>query len=315
MNDSHAPSTHIIDAEGVSKRFGTFVALDGVSLRVPAGCLFGLVGHNGAGKSTLFKLMLGIETASAGVIRIHDQPTHGAGFRQLRQRIGYLPENVALYDNLSGRDTMLFFARLKSTSTSQCDDLLEQVGLARAAHRPVREYSKGMRQRLGFAQALLGTPALLFLDEPTNGLDPQAIHAFYDTLARLKQGGTTIVISSHLLAEIQPHLDAVAFLSNGRLIAEGSPDRLAADSGLPGRACLHLTDLHACALVLEHLAAAGFHARLLAECSLAADVPLERSGEFVARLAPWREHLRGMEMQRPTLEDLYLHHHAQGAPA
>ena len=306
---------HAIEVERVDKRFGAVQAVDGVSLSIPAGTTFGLVGHNGAGKSTLFKLMLGIEPVSAGQIRVHGTPVRGAAFRWLRQRIGYLPENVALYDNLSGLDTLRFFARLKAADARQCTDLLEQVGLTHAMKRPVREYSKGMRQRLGFAQALLGQPELLFLDEPTNGLDPQAIHDFYDTLAALKRAGATIVLSSHLLAEIQPHLDSLAILANGRVIAQGSVDSLAAASDLPSRARLHTRDADAARRIGQRLGDAGFPVITTADNVLTVSVARAHRTGLLPLLAESGAALVDVEIHPPTLEDLYLRQRHAGGHA
>ncbi|MFP5401433.1 MAG: ABC transporter ATP-binding protein, partial [Gammaproteobacteria bacterium] len=162
----------VIVARGVRKHYGSIHAVDGVDLEVRAGELFGLIGHNGAGKSTMFKMMLGLIPATAGELRIDGAQVEGGDFRAVRRKIGYLPENVVLYDNLTGTETLDFFARLKGVSPANNAALLERVGLIHAAKRRVREYSKGMRQRLGFAQALLGKPRILFLDEPTTGLDP-----------------------------------------------------------------------------------------------------------------------------------------------
>lgn len=305
----------VIEISQASKRYGALTAVDDVSLAVPAGVMFGLVGHNGAGKSTLFKMMLGIEPLSSGTIRIHGSPVRGATFRILRQRIGYLPENVALYDNLSGLDTLRFFARLKSADPAQCPRLLEQVGLAHAGKRAVREYSKGMRQRLGFAQALLGTPDLLFLDEPTNGLDPQAIHDFYATLATLKQQGTTIVLSSHLLAEIQPHLDAVAILSNGRLVAQGCVDALTAASDLPGHARVHARDAVAARHIGQRLSDAEFPLLSCLGNVVTVAVAKRCHAALLPLLVDFGDSVLDVEIQRPTLEDLYLRQRHQGGTA
>jgi len=141
---------------GVRKAFGAVQAVDGVDLTVAPGEVFGLIGHNGAGKSTLFKLMLGLLKPDAGRVEVAGAAVGGGGWRAARQRIGYLPEQLALYDNLNGLETLRFFARLKGAPLPQCEALLQRVGLGAAAHRAVHGYSKGMRQRLGFAQALLG---------------------------------------------------------------------------------------------------------------------------------------------------------------
>lgn len=215
-----------ISIRGVSKHYGALHAVDEVDLDIPTGEIFGLIGHNGAGKSTLFKMMLGLIPLTAGEILIGGTSVRGRGFRGVRRQLGYLPENVVLYDNLNGLETLQFFARLKGAPLSQCVDTLERVGLAHAIKRPVREYSKGMRQRLGFAQALLGTPRVLFLDEPTNGLDPLAIRDFYITLRGLKANGVTIVITSHILAELQERVDRLAVITSGRIQAVGSVQAL-----------------------------------------------------------------------------------------
>ena len=223
----------LIEIRGVHKRYAAVNAVNGVDLTVGAGELFGLIGHNGAGKTTLFKMMLGLLPVSAGEIRIGGEAVRGEAFRQVRRSIGYLPESLALYDNLSGLETLHFFARLKGADLASCPALLEQVGLGEAAGQRVRNYSKGMRQRLGFAQALLGAPRLLFLDEPTNGLDPQGILEFYRILAELRQGGVTVVLTSHILAEIQQRVDRLALMRNGRIQALGTVQALRQGQDLP----------------------------------------------------------------------------------
>ena len=144
-----------ISLRGVRKHFGSLHAVDGVDLDIPQGEIFGLIGHNGAGKSTLFKMMLGLLAPTSGAILVAGTAVGGRNFRAARRQLGYLPENVVLYDNLDGLETLHFFARLKGAPLAECPAMLEKVGLAHAGKRPVREYSKGMRQRLGFAQALL----------------------------------------------------------------------------------------------------------------------------------------------------------------
>ncbi len=224
------------------KYFGDIQAVDGVDLDIEAGEIFGLIGHNGAGKSTLFKMLLGLLPVTSGEIHIHGQAVTGAGFREVRRQIGYLPENVVLYDNLSGLETLHFFADLKGVDRAQAASLLEKVGLTHAAGRRVRGYSKGMRQRLGFAQALLGQPKLLFLDEPTNGLDPEGIREFYRILNELKAEGTTIVITSHILAEIQERVDRLAILKLGKVQALGTLQSLREQNDLPLQITVHLAD-------------------------------------------------------------------------
>ncbi|MBS0312336.1 MAG: ABC transporter ATP-binding protein, partial [Proteobacteria bacterium] len=229
-NDAGAP---LIVAQGVRKHYGNIRAVDGVDLDIRSGELFGLIGHNGAGKSTLFKMMLGLTPTTAGDIHIDGALVTGRDFRAVRRTVGYLPENVVLYDNLTGLETLWFFARLKGVSPAEAGPTLERVGLAHAAKRRVREYSKGMRQRLGFAQALLGKPRILFLDEPTTGLDPEAIRSFYATLRQLRSEGVTTVITSHILAEIQERVDRIAIMAAGKVQARGTVQDLREQVDLP----------------------------------------------------------------------------------
>lgn len=229
--DTATPS--VVVARQVVKHYGHVHAVDGVDLDVGRGELFGLIGHNGAGKSTLFKMMLGLIAPTSGEIRINGTTVTGKGFRTVRRQVGYLPENVVLYENLTGLETLQFFAQLKGVSYSACPAVLERVGLAHAAKRRVREYSKGMRQRLGFAQALLGKPQILFLDEPTNGLDPEAIREFYAILRSLRAEGVTIVLTSHILAEIQERVDRLAIMAMGKIRALGTVQALREEMDLP----------------------------------------------------------------------------------
>ncbi len=212
---------YAIELSQVCKQYGALRALDAVDLQLPPGEILGLVGHNGAGKSSLFKMMLGLQAPTSGRIRLWGQTVHGEAGRRVRRHIGYLPENIVFYDKLDAVETLNFFAQLKGLAVSDQRALLERVGLGFAAKRCLREYSKGMRQRLGLAQALLGEPRLLFLDEPTSGLDPQGIREFYDLILQLRDQGVTVVLSSHHLDEIESRLDRLALMRQGRLRAVG----------------------------------------------------------------------------------------------
>jgi Cu-processing system ATP-binding protein len=226
-------SAPVIEVQGACKRFDEIRAVDDVSFVVPVGMLFGLIGHNGAGKSTLIRLMLGLIGPDSGSISILGEPVGGPRFRDVRRHVGYLPENVTLYDNLTGEETLRFYAELKGVATGACAPLLETLGLTHAARRSVRTYSKGMRQRLGFAQALLGDPRVLFLDEPTSGLDPEGVREFYRFLFELRDRGVTILLSSHNLAQIQDRVDALALLRDGQLQAAGTVQQLREALNLP----------------------------------------------------------------------------------
>lgn len=294
-----------IEVRGAHKHYGALHAVDGIDLRIARGEIFGLIGHNGAGKSTLFKMILGLTPATAGEIRVGGATVQGRDFRAARRHLGYLPENVVLYDNLNGLETLHFFARLKGAPLAQCPALLEQVGLAHAGKRAVRDYSKGMRQRLGFAQALLGDPQVLLLDEPTNGLDPQAIRDFYATLRELQAGGVTIVITSHILAELQERVDRLAILASGKLQALGSVQALREQAHMP--LTIHLTlasDDRSAALGLLS-AVPGITAAETPE-GLHVDCPRGSKMAVLGALAPLGTALQDLQIQESSLEDVYF---------
>lgn len=295
----------LIDIRGVHKRYDGYHALRGVDLAVEEGELFGLIGHNGAGKTTLFKMMLGLLSASAGEIRIDGEAVNGATFRQVRRRIGYLPESLALYDNLSGLETLHFFARLKGADPKTAPDLLKLVGLTDAASLRVRGYSKGMRQRLGFAQALLGAPRLLFLDEPTNGLDPEGIREFYDILDGLRSEGVTVVLTSHILAEIQQRVDRLALLRNGAVEALGTVQSLRAARDLPLTVVVHCktgTTRRIDDMLFElGLIDAQWHGD---EARIAC--PREGKMALLAALASLSDAVVDVEVREPSLEEVML---------
>jgi Cu-processing system ATP-binding protein len=234
--------TPVVEAQSISKRFGTVTAVKDVSFAIGAGEIFGLIGHNGAGKSTLLRILLGLLTPDAGSVNILDSAPDSGRFRDCRRQIAYLPENVVFYDNLSGLETLRFYAELKGVSPRDCRPLLDRVGLAKALDRPVRGYSKGMRQRLGLAQAMLGRPRLLLLDEPTSGLDPAGIREFYGILGELRERGVTILLSSHNLAEIQNRVDRLALMRLGTVQAIGTVQSLREALDLPVHVRVTLRD-------------------------------------------------------------------------
>lgn len=211
-----------IEAADLGKRYSGAQVLDGISVSIPAGQVVGMLGHNGAGKTTFLKLVLGLARPTAGEVRVLGVPVRADTQHKIHRRVGYLPENVAFYGNLTARETMAYIAKLKQRPSAEGVTLLREVGLADAADRRVHTYSKGMRQRLGLAQALLGSPDLFLLDEPTGGLDPVAILQFLHTVHQLRDQGKTVVISSHLLADLEPHLDRAVVLSHGRIVAQGT---------------------------------------------------------------------------------------------
>ena len=294
-----------VSLRGVTKHYGALHAVDGVDLDIARGEIFGLIGHNGAGKSTLFKMMLGLVPATKGDILVGGASVRGRGFRAARRHLGYLPENVVLYDNLNGLETLKFFAHLKGAPLAQCQGVLDRVGLAHAGKRPVREYSKGMRQRLGFAQALLGSPQVLFLDEPTSGLDPQAIRDSYATLRGLQGEGVTIIITSHILAELQERVGRLAILSAGKVQALGSVQELREQTHMPLVFDLRVDEADVPAVAQALVQAIGAIPEPL-PLGLRLACPREQKMAVLAALAPFGARVLDIKMQEPSLEDVFF---------
>lgn len=219
----------------VTKNFADFTAVREVNLQLRAGECVGLAGHNGAGKSTIIKLILGLIQASEGEVLLFGKNMSSKEGSEARRLIGYLPETVALHPSLTGYETLAFYAELKGLPLTQNKALLERVGIEQAANRRVGTYSKGMRQRLALAQALLGEPKVLLLDEPTTGLDPASRQMFYHIIAELKAQGATILLSTHALAELDGYADRIVVMKNGVKLADGTMKELQEQSGLPER--------------------------------------------------------------------------------
>lgn len=294
----------IVEGRHVTRHFGAIRAVDGVDLDIRSGELFGLIGHNGAGKSTLFKMMLGLLPLSSGEILIDGESVSGRNFRNVRRKIGYLPENLALYDNLTGLETLHFFARLKGVDSKQCAARLDRVGLSSTASRRVREYSKGMRQRLGFAQALLGEPRLLFLDEPTNGLDPEAIREFFTILRDLQTEGVTMILTSHILADIQERADRLAIMKNGKIQSCGSVQALRETVNLPLLLEIGGTvSAGEIAQALEGLPVISIEAR---HDRLWVKLPREAKMPALTRLMAIGDALQDLHVREPSLEDVFF---------
>jgi ABC-2 type transport system ATP-binding protein len=225
------PETAPIIVDAVVKRYGSVVALDGVSLRVAEGETFGLIGPNGSGKTTLIRLLLGLGRANSGSVRVLGRPMPD---RRVAARIGYMTQASALYSELSVRENLTFFATLyglhgKALQT-RLAETLELVELTERAGSPVLTLSGGMRQRVSLACALIHQPRLLFLDEPTVGIDPELRHTFWDYFARLNERGITIVVSTHYLDEAA-RCHRIALLRFGTLLAVDSPAELKRQSG------------------------------------------------------------------------------------
>ncbi len=222
-------SEAVIQTRNLSKTYRDFwgrpkvKALNSLTLDVQKGEIFGLLGPNGSGKTTTLKLLLGLLFPSDGEVRVLGQPAHEVS---KNERIGYLPEESYLYRFLNADETLDFYGKLfdmpAATRKKRRDELIEKVGLQHARRRQLKEYSKGMTRRIGLAQALINDPELILLDEPTSGLDPQGSRFMKDLIVELKNAGKTVVMSSHLLADVQDVCDRIAILYGGELKVVGN---------------------------------------------------------------------------------------------
>ncbi len=232
---SHTSTTtsSVVEVDGLTKRYGTTAAVDSLSFDVPTGEVVGLLGPNGAGKTTAMKMLLGLVQPSSGRATVlganHDDPDYPQAVR----RVGALIESPALYERLSARHNLELQARALGlpNDPNRIDELLDLVDLTNRAGDKARTYSLGMKQRLGIAVAMIGRPELVILDEPANGLDPAGIVEIRKLLRRLPDMGTTVLVSSHQLSEVQQACDRLVILAQGRLIAAGTTEEiLAGDS-------------------------------------------------------------------------------------
>jgi ABC-2 type transport system ATP-binding protein len=283
----------------LTKRFGPVLAVDRVDLDVREGDIYGFLGANGSGKTTTVRMLLGLVLPTSGEVHLLGEPMPRAG-RRVLPRVGALVEGPAHYGHLSGRANLTLADAAgpggsRRTRRSRVDTVLEQVGLAGVGRRPVKAYSLGMRQRLGLAGALLRRPELLVLDEPTNGLDPQGIHEIRDLLLDLHRGGTTVFLSSHLLAEVEQLCTRVGVLDRGRLVLQ---DDLATLTAPTGATVVETPD--------PERVRAALDGRVLSVDAVRAVVrgadPAEVNAALVAAGVP----VTGLALQRPTLEEVVL---------
>jgi Cu-processing system ATP-binding protein len=296
--------TAIVELEHIAKRYGAIAAVDDVSFRLEPGESVALIGHNGAGKTTLFKLMLGLSRPTSGHIRVlGDDPA--AGEFAARKRLGYLPESVSFNGALTGREVLSFYARLKDAPAAKIDDLLARVGLTAASNRPIRTYSKGMRQRLGLIQALFGDPLLLLLDEPTTGLDPALRLEFYEIVQELQQKGATIVLSSHALTELEERARRIIILNRGHMVANGSIEQLRRLAGLPIR--IRVTVASGQAQRLSALVGPVPNWREINGHLVEFDAAPGAKIDLIRRVTDEAGPAEDVTIVQPTLDDLYAH--------
>lgn len=235
-------NTPVIQTREVTKQYNGFTAVDNLNLEVQQGEVYGVLGPNGAGKTTTTLMLLGLTEPTEGSIRV-------AGFDPMRDplgvkaRVGYIPEQVGFYEHLTAIENLRYITRLNavpgSEASARIKESLERVGLQDASHQPVSTFSRGMKQRLAVADVLVKNPGLIIMDEPTQGLDPEQAHQFLEMIRAFQQEGTTILLTSHLLTQVQAVCDRVGLFHNGRKVLEGTVADLAREV-LGGAYRIHL---------------------------------------------------------------------------
>lgn len=294
-----------IELKAVSKHCDKLTVLDGIDLQVHKGESFVLVGHNGAGKTTIMKLMLGLTQATSGQVLVMGEDPANKAFSARRGTLGYLPESVSFYHHMTGLELLNYYASLKGVPKTEVGRCLEKVNLSAAACKRVNTYSKGMRQRLGLAQAILGKPELLFLDEPTTGLDPSLRRDFYQIISDLRAAGATVVISSHSLSEIEAQADRIALIRNGKLVAWGSLEDLSKQAGLPVRTRLAVAAGHAATIAAQ--LEVHFKIEKINDHSVALQCPMNKKIIMLQQVAELGEVVLDINMTTPRLNEIYLH--------
>jgi ABC-2 type transport system ATP-binding protein len=300
-------ASFVVEASGLTKRFGARVAVDSIDLHVPRGIAFGYLGPNGAGKTTLIRMLLGLTQATAGTMRLLGRPVP-AEWAAALARVGAIVEEPRFHGHLTGRENLRIIAAAREPEAHpRIDGALARVGLSQRADERVKRYSLGMRQRLGVARSLLADPELLILDEPTNGLDPAGIHEFRAMIRGFVDEGRTVLLSSHLLDEVEKICDQVAIVDRGRVVVQGSIAELAA-GGEQSILVATSDDERAVAIFAEHRAVEstaaapdGIRVRLYPDVE--ADAAAEDIGR---RLALAGLAIRRFEPARASLEQRFL---------
>ncbi|MFI7445892.1 ATP-binding cassette domain-containing protein [Nonomuraea sp. NPDC049714] len=287
-----------IEVSGLRKRFGPALALDGMSFTVRPGQVTGFVGPNGAGKSTTMRVILGLDAADEGHALVGGRPY--TGLRTPLRHVGALLDAAALQPSRTARDHLLWLAHSQRLPVRRVDEVIEQVGLTSVARRRAGGFSLGMRQRLGIAAALLGDPPVLMLDEPVNGLDPEGVVWIRGLLRSLAAEGRAVLVSSHLMSELQDTADHLVVIGRGRVIADTSvAELIAATSG--GRITLRTTAPERARPALAH--AGGAVSVTAADTLVVSGLPAER---VVALLNAGGVPFSEVAAQRATLEEAYL---------
>lgn len=293
----------MIRFDGAAKRYGSIEALAPLDLEIREGEWLGVFGRNGSGKTTLLRMLVGLSPPSTGRLLIDDHAPGPEDWRRFRRSLGFMPERVALFENLTGKKTLEYFARLKGADRREILPVLERVGLEDAADRKVSGYSKGMRQRLNLAQALLGDPKFLVLDEPIEGLDAHGVRDFFDLLKTVR--GRTVVFSSHRLPLISRVVHRICILSKGTVRALGTEDELYQQVDLPVRVVIHPMQDAAASLVaaVEKLDSGSLVSR---NGRLVVSVAQKDKLQFLSDLQALKSDMHDIRIEEPSLEEVLL---------
>ncbi len=293
---------YIVETKGLSKSYGDKQVVRDVDLKVPKGCVYGFMGPNGAGKSTTLKMLLGLVKAGSGEARIAGKEMNPKNRLEILKETGSLIESPSYYGHLTGRENLEIVRTLKGAPEKEIDQVLKLVRMERQQNKKAREYSLGMKQRLGLAAALIGRPELLILDEPTNGLDPAGIQEIRELICELpKRMGITVLVSSHLLSEMDQMADYVGIINHGQLIFQNKLDVLHEHS----KSKLLLQVMNR-TVTLKILESRGVEGRVTEEGILIPGFSDDRTADLVSALAAGGAGLFRVEERQKSLEDIFL---------
>ena len=293
---------YIVETKGLSKSYGDKQVVRDVDLKVPKGCVYGFMGPNGAGKSTTLKMLLGLVKAGSGEARIAGKEMNPKNRLEILKETGSLIESPSYYGHLTGRENLEIVRTWKGAPEKEIDQVLKLVRMERQQNKKAREYSLGMKQRLGLAAALIGRPELLILDEPTNGLDPAGIQEIRELICELpKRMGITVLVSSHLLSEMDQMADYVGIINHGQLIFQDKLDVLHEHS----KSKLLLQVMNR-TVTLKILESRGVEGRVTEEGILIPGFSDDRTADLVSALAAGGAGLFRVEERQKSLEDIFL---------
>jgi Cu-processing system ATP-binding protein len=295
----------MLKVQEVTKNYGPIRALNNISLEVREGEALGLVGPNGSGKTTILKIMLGILRPTSGTVVFKDRELLKEDWKEFKRSVGYMPERVSFYDNLTGKETLRLFARVKGADMKRTREFISRILPDDLLGRKVGTYSKGMRQRLNLAQALVSEPGILVLDEPTSGLDPVAIREFYDILEEVRSARKlTVILSSHILAEIEDKTDRVAIMKNGSLKAIGRLEELYTGLNIPLGITIRIERQDD---ILEGvLMEAGATELIYRNGYLLANVPGDKKLSTISALMEEKDRFTDISIREPSLEEVFF---------